>query len=93
MKAGRVPREGFRIISNGKEIHYKDKENKIHKLIKNPEEDSYTYETPDITAKLSAETLRVESIQFAGSHEQSVSFEHAAIMHILLSGIKELPAG
>ena len=85
--------EGFRILNSGKEILYKDKENTIHRLIKNPEEDSYTFEKPDVVAKLSTETLRVESIEFAGSHEQSVSFEIAAIMHILLTNIKELHPG
>jgi putative selenate reductase len=85
--------EGFRILKNGKEILYKDKENRIHKLSRNSDEESYTYETPDVVAKLSTETLRVESIQFAGSQEQSVSFEIAAIMHVLLSNIKELHPG
>ena len=85
--------EGFRILKNGKEILYKDKENRIHKLSRNSDEESYTYETPDVVAKLSTETLRVESIQFAGSHEHSVSFEIAAIMHVLLSNIKELHPG
>ena len=82
-------REGFRIPDNGKEILYKDKENKIHKLSKNADEESYTFETPDITAKLSADTLRIESIQFKVSYEQSAGFENAAIMHILLTNIKK----
>jgi len=78
--------DGFRITRNGNELAIARKSKGIleGKLFCDIQDETYTYETDKVIAKLSKNNLSIESINFKTSCEQTVSFEDAAVMLLLL---------
>ncbi len=82
--------EGFRFVQNGNGlgIESKIKGNIYENLFRDNGSNAYTYESSVVIAKLSAQSLRVESINFKTNGESRVYLENAALMHILLTHCK-----
>jgi putative selenate reductase len=82
--------EGFRLNHWGTEkgIEYKDKQNNLYLLYINCRNGVITFKTPDATAQLHSDTLRIKSIRFVREGEKTVSMETAAIMHSILKGVQ-----
>lgn len=79
--------EGFRFIRNQKGfgIEQKGIGHQFERLFKDYESKFYSYETADVSASLSSENLMVDDVTFKAKGECKVSFENAALMHILLN--------
>ncbi len=81
--------EGFRIIPNGQHsaILQKVNPNTIYQLEESSKGLMFT--TPDFSTILNAQTLRIENIRFSAPHIREASMQAAAVMFILLKGLKQ----
>jgi putative selenate reductase len=78
--------EGYFFTIKGDEtiLDYKKPDGTTHRLTKQTGKKAYTYESPDVHAELSIETLGVQSFRFVHKNATRTGFEEAAAMHILM---------
>ncbi len=78
--------EGFRITGNGilKHVEYKTPDYGLQKLSISENGKSYIFETGTATAVLSRNALHIENVHFFSSGEKKLTFENAAVMHVLI---------
>ncbi len=79
--------EGYYFTKNGEDITliYKKTDGTTHRLVKQAGKPVYVYQSPEATAELSADSLRVLNFRFAHKRAARAGFEDAAAMHILMA--------